>query len=92
MSASFPIPNAQTTPATTATTTAAQDTTLQEVVVTGSRDSGAGADTLLRLVHPDDRHRVTTAAARALASSETGELEFRVVRPDGKLPGFGRDS
>ena len=37
------------------------------------------------LIHPDDAERVQAAIQRALDSGEDYEIEFRIVRPDGKV-------
>ena len=37
------------------------------------------------LIHPEDAERVQAAIQRALDSGEDYEIEFRVVRPDGKV-------
>jgi PAS domain S-box-containing protein len=37
------------------------------------------------LVHPDDRELVAEAIRRSLTESETYEVEFRAVRPDGEV-------
>ncbi len=43
------------------------------------------AAAFLDLVHPDDRKAFQATQAEALASSGITEMEFRIVRPDGKV-------
>jgi PAS domain S-box-containing protein len=45
----------------------------------------ASADMALQFVHPDDRGRVTEAFARMESAHECPELEYRILRPDGKM-------
>lgn len=45
----------------------------------------ASVDAFAELIHPDDRDYVKAAIRRTLESNAPYELEFRVVRPDGRL-------
>jgi len=42
-------------------------------------------ETFLRVVHPEDRQRVTELAQQALADGEPFDYEHRIVRPDGEV-------
>lgn len=51
-----------------------------------SRESFDGSiEGYLRLIHPSDRERVTTAVQASLEHNAPYELEFRVLRPDGEI-------
>jgi PAS domain S-box-containing protein len=45
----------------------------------------ASVDAFAELIHPDDREYVKAAIRRTLETDAPYELEFRVVRPDGRL-------
>ena len=45
----------------------------------------ATVDAFAALVHPDDRERVSRAIQKAIADDAPYELEFRILRPDGKI-------
>lgn len=51
--------------------------------ITGER-AVTGLDDFRSLVHPDDATRVRSEIARVLVGSGSFELEYRIVRPDGR--------
>ncbi len=46
-------------------------------------DARPGRDTLVALIHPDDRERFERHRNTELQGQPTGPLEYRVIRPDG---------
>ncbi|MBW4582612.1 MAG: PAS domain-containing protein [Tildeniella nuda ZEHNDER 1965/U140] len=42
-------------------------------------------ETVIAMIHPDDRRRVVDAMTRSVKQGEAYELEFRFVRPDGTI-------
>jgi len=45
-------------------------------------------NSLLKVAHPDDRHRINEAVARAIEAKSTYFVEYRGVRPDGDVRDF----
>src|SRR3954468_12455274 len=43
------------------------------------------SESVAALIHPDDRERLDTAAARAAVSGQAYDCEFRIQRPNGEL-------
>jgi len=50
----------------------------------GRNSAPKNFDEYIALVHPDDRKLVAGHVKRALQSGEYGDLEYRIVRPDGE--------
>ena len=48
-------------------------------------DAPATTDMIQGLVHLDDRKRINTVFDNALGKSKAYDIEFRIVRPDGKV-------
>ncbi len=48
-------------------------------------DERLSREVFLSRVHPEDRQNVDAAIDRARAAAETFEIEYRLVRPDGKI-------
>jgi PAS domain S-box-containing protein len=46
-------------------------------------EASPGPETLLKLVHPDDREKFLEQRARELRGERTTPIEYRIVRPDG---------
>ncbi len=46
-------------------------------------------DAVLREVHPDDRERLQTAIQRAVEEAAHYRIEYRIVRPDGRVAWLG---
>ena len=42
-------------------------------------------DQFRRLIHPEDRDRVTQASAKAIAGGARYNVEYRIIRPDGEV-------
>lgn len=57
-------------------------------VLFGQAGSGGGFEQIIRMVHPDDRERISRDFARAVAgrASEGQDMEYRIKTPEGPGP------
>jgi PAS domain S-box-containing protein len=53
------------------------------IVGLGRGDVMPGSETILKLVHPDDRDRFVEYRSRELKGEPTTPIEYRIIRPDG---------
>jgi len=44
-----------------------------------------GVDSLVKFVHPEDRESVNAAISRVVSQKGAGEVDFRIIRPDGSI-------
>ena len=58
---------------------------LREIYGVSEEDLGPSFEAPSELVHPDDRERVAAAVRRAVETCEPIDLEYRIVRPDGRV-------
>jgi PAS domain S-box-containing protein len=48
-------------------------------------DAPSNLSTFINRVHPKDRNKVLEGARTVISTGETGELQYRIIRPDGEI-------